>query len=59
MSDNSVKIYGVFNEEGLLLCAFTDEFEMQDYVMELEDNEQTVYVTTGTIELPTIEEEEE
>ena len=52
--NNTIKIYGVFNEDGMLLCAFTCEFELQDYVIEREDSGQQLYVTEGTINQPDI-----
>lgn len=56
MSDNSVKIFGVFNESGELLTVFTDKHDAMDYLINNCDDEELLYITTGTIELPTIEE---
>ncbi len=57
--NNNVKIFGVFNDNGKLLTVFTDKDDAMDYLIEHCDDDEMLYITTGTIELPTIEEEEE
>lgn len=59
MTDNSVKVLGIFNEEGKLLRVFIDKYEAMEFLMENSDEDNILYVTDGHIELPTIEEDEE
>lgn len=56
MIDKSVKVFGIFNEDGKLLTVFTDMNDAMDYLIENCDDDSLLHITTGTIELPTIEE---
>lgn len=53
---NSVKVFGIFNEDGKLLTVFTDKEDAMDYLIDNCEDDNLMYVTTGTIELPKIEE---
>ena len=53
---NSVKVFGIFNDGGKLLTVFTDMNDAMDYLIEHCDDDSLLHITTGTIELPTIEE---
>lgn len=50
---NTIPIYCVFNEDNLLLAAFTDADELHEYLFENEGND--FWVTTGTVPLPSDE----
>ena len=56
MSDNSIEVIAVFNEDRELLKVFTNKYDAMEFLVENSDEDSILYTTTGTIELPTIEE---
>lgn len=56
MSDNSIEVIAVFNEDRELLKVFTNKDDALEFLVEYSDEDSILYTTSGTIELPTIEE---